>query len=818
MAVQIGSLLISLGLESGAFKSGLADADKELKKATRRMEAVGQSMQDLGQNLSMAVTVPLVAMGTAAVRGFAQQQQAMAQVEAALKSMGGASGKTAAELAKTADALEMNSLLDADVILQQVTAQLLTFGNVAGAQFDRAQQAALDMAQRLGGEPQAAAIQLGKALNDPIKGVSALTKVGVQFTEAQKAQIRAMVETGNVAGAQGVILAEVERQFSGAAKAAADTSPWRQAQVAIGQAGDVIGEALLPIIKPAAEAIASVARAFAELPEGAQKAIVVVGVLAAALGPVLMVLGQLVTMTAPFTAAIGMIGASGGVMAAVSAAAAGLAAAFGPVLAVVAAVAAVGALVYANWDKIAPVLEDLWATAQESLGPPLQEMIATLSATLTELWNGPLGQGIRDVVAAYGELLTWQMKVFGPVTIEVLRLFISYLSNTFKAIGEGARAISALFRGDFTTAAQAVDEAMNKVFFGLPHLVRDSVRKLVEAVREWMVGKLDNVWEWVRSKIKTVSDAFYRLYDAVVGHSYIPDMVDGIAAQMQRLDAVMVDPAKSATEQARQAFEELGRDVQAIMSRLFPEARAIADLRGELGALDKGIAAGGAGGYSPDQLKAARQRLLQDADPAARAGVALPLSDYLDLYGGSLGPDMRQIQTELDNIGKAANDNASGIEVANVRIVKSFKDMVDATLSRLNTLAQAIKGGGFLDILSGVIGFGLQLGSIGLFGSKVQANINSAPGFANGTNYARGGLALVGERGPELVNLPGGASVTPNHAIGRGSGVTNNYFSGNLMTPEFWQQIRAGDTLAAKAGAAGGVQKMRHINSRKWAG
>jgi hypothetical protein len=817
MTVQIGSLLISLGLESGAFKSGLSDADKELKKATRRMEAVGQSMQNLGQQLSLAVTVPLIAMGTAAVRGFQEQQQAMAQVEAALKSMGGVSGKTAAELEKAADALEMNSLIDADVILKQVTAQLLTFGNIANAEFDRAQQAAIDMATRLGSEPQAAAIQLGKALNDPIKGVSALTKVGIQFTDAQKAQIKAMVEVNNVAGAQGIILGEVERQFKGAAKAAADTSPWRQAKVAIGQAGDEVGKALNPYVEMAAKKIAELARAFNELPQGTKNLVMGAAAVGAALGPVISILGTVVSATAPFTAAIGMIGSSGGVMAAASAAISGLGAALGPVLVPLGLVAAAGAVIYANWDKIGPVLEELWTTAQKVLGPPLQELVTSISGTLQELWKGPLGEGIRMVVSALGDLLTVQLKVFGPVVIGVLKVLVSYLSNTFKAIGDGARAISALFKGDFSTAAAAIDSAMNRVFFGLPHKVRDSVKKLVEAVREWMVDKLDAVWEWVRGKIKVVGDAFYKLYDAVVGHSYIPDMVDGIAAQMARLDAVMVDPAKSATEQARQAFEELGRDVQQIMSRLFPEARAIADLRGELGSLDRGIAAGGAGGYSPDQLRAARQRLLQNADPATRAGVALPLSDYVNLYGGSLGPDMQQIQAELDNIGKAANDNAAGIEVANVRIVNSFKDMVEQTMSAIGKLGDAIKGGDFFDILDGLVGLGIQLGSIGLFGKGAQNAINAPKAFALGTNYAPGGLALVGERGPELVNLPRGSTVTPNHRLGAG-GVTNNYFSGNLMTPEFWARIHAGDAQAAQAGVQGGLQQLRYMNSRRWAG
>jgi hypothetical protein len=57
------------------------------------------------------------------------------------------------------------------------------------------------------------AIQLGKALNDPIAGISALSRVGVTFTEEQKATIESMVKMGDVAGAQKLILAELAREF-----------------------------------------------------------------------------------------------------------------------------------------------------------------------------------------------------------------------------------------------------------------------------------------------------------------------------------------------------------------------------------------------------------------------------------------------------------------------------------------------------------------------------------------------------------------------------------------------------------------------------
>lgn len=78
----------------------------------------------------------------------------------------------------------------------------------------------LDMATAMNGglKPSAEqlsnqAIQLGKALNDPIIGMGALRKVGVAFTEAQKEQIKTLQESGDLMGAQKIILNELGNEF-----------------------------------------------------------------------------------------------------------------------------------------------------------------------------------------------------------------------------------------------------------------------------------------------------------------------------------------------------------------------------------------------------------------------------------------------------------------------------------------------------------------------------------------------------------------------------------------------------------------------------
>lgn len=77
-------------------------------------------------------------------------------------------------------------------------------------------------------------------------------------------------------------------------------------------------------------------------------------------------------------------------------------------------------------------------------------------------------------------------------------------------------------------------------------------------------GKLFDVLGSVIGKVKGVSDAFFKLYDAVVGHPYVPGMVEGIASWMAKLDAGMVKPALTATEATRTAFEKLRDDVSSV--------------------------------------------------------------------------------------------------------------------------------------------------------------------------------------------------------------------------------------------------------------
>lgn len=164
----------------------------------------------------------LQSVWNASLQGTISQERALAQVEARIKSTGGAAGLTAPQLAGMASSLQSVTTY-ADDAVSEMQALLLTFTKVSGDVFPAAQMAILNVATGMGTDLKSAAIQVGKALNDPVQGLTALSRGGVQFSDAQEATIKRMVAMGDVAAAQKVILAELETQFGGAAVAARNT-------------------------------------------------------------------------------------------------------------------------------------------------------------------------------------------------------------------------------------------------------------------------------------------------------------------------------------------------------------------------------------------------------------------------------------------------------------------------------------------------------------------------------------------------------------------------------------------------------------------
>jgi hypothetical protein len=210
-----------------------------------------------------AATAAFVAIGVSSVKAFMDAQEVMAQTEAVLKSTGGQANVTADDIVEMSQSLRDLTGID-DEAIQASSNLLLTFRDVHNELgkgndiFDQAQKSILDMATALneGAVPStedlhSATLQLGKALNDPIQGMTALRRAGVSFSESQKEVITSLVESGDLLGAQKLILAEVRKEFGGAAEAAGQTFAGRLAILKshLEDVQEEIGEALLPALE-----------------------------------------------------------------------------------------------------------------------------------------------------------------------------------------------------------------------------------------------------------------------------------------------------------------------------------------------------------------------------------------------------------------------------------------------------------------------------------------------------------------------------------------------------------------------------------------
>lgn len=179
------------------------------------------------------------------------------QTEAVLRSTGGAANVTAKQIGDLSGRLSEKVAVD-DEVIQHGANVLLTFKNIrneAGAGNDIFSQTtgiALDMSAALSESGDASdglqsnMTRLGKALNDPIAGIGALTKVGVSFTTQQKEQIKSLTEQGDVMGAQKLILSELQSEFGGMAEASADSIG--KAQVSWGNFAEEVGTRVMPVV------------------------------------------------------------------------------------------------------------------------------------------------------------------------------------------------------------------------------------------------------------------------------------------------------------------------------------------------------------------------------------------------------------------------------------------------------------------------------------------------------------------------------------------------------------------------------------------
>jgi len=234
---------------------------ENLKGTVGKMAPVFGAMAAAGTAAFAGIT----AVAYKSIQSANESAKAQAQLGAVLKSTGQIAGITAQAATELAASLQKTTTFSDEAVLSAENL-LLTFTGIGKDIFPQATKTVLDMATALGTDTSSAAIQLGKALQDPILGVTTLRRVGVNFNQDQQDLIKTMVESGKTMEAQQYILAELAKEFGGSASAQASTFEGHMKMVA-NQIDDVqenIGNALLPALEKMLAAVVPIVQKMAE--------------------------------------------------------------------------------------------------------------------------------------------------------------------------------------------------------------------------------------------------------------------------------------------------------------------------------------------------------------------------------------------------------------------------------------------------------------------------------------------------------------------------------------------------------------------------
>lgn len=249
--MAVPNMIVTLAMNATKYAQGLRKAAKDTNSfgqfTTKAFNIAKGAL--VGLTLAALRYIPVIAnMG-------AESRKADIQLRFMLENMQGisaATDKTIKRMAKFADTVSRATGID-DEQVKAVQRKLLVFKTLRqtadelGGTFDRTTQAAIDLAAAGFGSMETNAVKLGRVLQDPVRNLNALNRAGITFTDVEKRKITALQESGDLLGAQAIVLKSVENRVKGVAEASA--TPFEKMLQQFNQIGDSIGEAMLPALE-----------------------------------------------------------------------------------------------------------------------------------------------------------------------------------------------------------------------------------------------------------------------------------------------------------------------------------------------------------------------------------------------------------------------------------------------------------------------------------------------------------------------------------------------------------------------------------------
>jgi hypothetical protein len=447
---SVGAASKFLADENAKAASGFQRFRGHLDSLSGGLKSAGSSMMGLGRTATFGMTAPIVGAFAGMISAAQESAKITAITGQIIKQTGGAAKLTAEQVSRLSTSLSNKTGID-DEVIQKGQNVLLTFTKIhdeAGKGndvFSRASMAMLDLGTVFGSSD-AAAMQLGKALNDPVKGITALGKAGVSFSVDQQVAIKTMMAHNDILGAQKIILGEVEAQVGGTA--AASSTAYDRMKVSIGNLGETLGAVLLPWVEKVSAKVSEWAAKWDDLSPKMQKIIMIGAGVAAALGPVLAVVGALVTAIGVLVSPIGLA------------------------VVAIAALAAGAVYAYTHFQSFRNVVDGVVQWLRSNVPPAFEAVknaITTAVTAIKRVWDDNW-QGIKTVTAA---------------VFDAVKAVVSSAMGVIKGLISAA---ASAIKGDWSGALEGIKAAFSSWKDGVVGVVRALGPLLLGAMRTAMEG------------------------------------------------------------------------------------------------------------------------------------------------------------------------------------------------------------------------------------------------------------------------------------------------------------------------------------------
>ncbi|GAA2082168.1 phage tail length tape measure family protein [Pseudolysinimonas kribbensis] len=533
------TVIVSVLADAKNFSKGFDDAAKSAGGLGGIVKGVGVAA---GAAL-VAAAAGATAVIASAIKAAGESEKVAAQTAAVVKSTGAAAGQSVEQIGALATKLSRLSGVD-DEVVQSGENILLTFTNIKGTTFDAATKSALDMSVAMGTDLNSAALQVGKALNDPVAGMSKLSKVGVTFTQAQKDAAASMVATGDVAGAQAIILGELTKEFGGSAEAFGNTfeGSLGKARTSLGNLQEALGAAFLPIATTVLSKVAGLLDRVGDSPAFAAALTAVTGFISGLLSGD-SAIGGFIAKAVDLASNLSPVGL---VLKALAPILPGLAGAFGQLASTLG-----GALaqVLPTITNLSQTLVSVLSGVFASVLPVIVGLIGQLAGVFTALMPA-----ILPIVQTLGGILTAVIKALGPIITTIATTLGGVLGSVLKAITPVLVLVAQVFGQILKALAPVIPPILSLIqaVLALVAPILTLIGSALGPVIELLVTLLKPILSLIAPLVKLLAPAIQFVADA------LSVVIDWIAKGITWFVA-LVTGSKTASAQFTAAFNGVGK-------------------------------------------------------------------------------------------------------------------------------------------------------------------------------------------------------------------------------------------------------------------